>query len=253
MLKKKNPTNIVNLDERRKKIKSKTSGGNVSILNMASRIDELKTENQRISEMAARTILKALDAKDNYTYGHSMRVCYYSMVLGEQLGFSEEQLYELQLVALFHDIGKIGTPDAVLNKPTRLSDEEFKIIQEHPSKSFEILQGFEVFNNVAINVKHHHERYDGRGYPDSLKGEAIPQLSRIILIADTFDAMTSSRIYRKALNHETAFNELIEFSGSQFDPGMVKNFIIGMRKESAKDEDKFYVPLMQESFVKDAA
>lgn len=224
-----------------------------SIINMAHRIDQLKNEKQKICEMAARTILKALDAKDNYTFGHSMRVCYFAMVVGKELKLTDEQLYDLQLAGLFHDIGKIGTPDAVLNKPSRLNDDEFKIMKKHPSQSYEILKDFEVFENVARFAKHHHERYDGRGYPDRLKGEEIPLFSRIILICDTFDAMTSTRAYRKGLPYEVAFNELIEFSGSQFDPGLVRHFIEGMRKEEAKHEDKFYIPLMGELYKKDAA
>ncbi|MBC75517.1 MAG: phosphohydrolase [Halobacteriovoraceae bacterium] len=253
----KKKSNVVNLDERKEaKAKSSKSSSNnmmVSIMNMTKRIEELKTEKQKICEMAARTILKALDAKDKYTYGHSMRVTYFSMVLGKELGLNDQEMYDLQLSALFHDIGKIGTPDAVLNKPTRLNDEEFKIMKKHPTESYEILKGFSVFEKVARFAKHHHERYDGRGYPDGLKGEQIPLYSRIILIADTFDAMTSTRVYRKGLSYQTAYEELNEFSGSQFDPELVVMFIRGMKKEQAKKEDKFYIPLMDEMYEKDAA
>ena len=224
-----------------------------SFVDMARRIDELRTENQKVCEMAARAILKALDAKDKYTYGHSMRVCYFSMVMGKELGLDDSEMYELQLSALFHDIGKIGTPDAVLNKPTRLTDSEFKIMKAHPSQSYEILKDFANFEKIAINAKHHHERYDGRGYPSGLKGDNIPLFARIILIADTFDAMTSTRVYRKGLSYDVAFNELIEFSGSQFDPNLVKYFIKGMKKEQAKGERQFYIPLMNQMFDKNAA
>lgn len=253
MGKKKN--NVIDIDQHKKSVKTPESSSNMmlSIMNMAKRIEELKTEKQKICEMAARSILKALDAKDKYTYGHSMRVTYFSMVLGKELGLSDEEMYELQLSALFHDIGKIGTPDAVLNKPTRLSDEEFKIMKKHPTASYEILKGFSVFEKVARFAKHHHERFDGRGYPDGLKGEQIPLFSRVILIADTFDAMTSTRAYRKGLSYEIAFAELEEFSGSQFDPKLVKLFIQGMLKEQSKKEDKFYIPLMDELYDKDAA
>jgi putative nucleotidyltransferase with HDIG domain len=252
MIKKKNSSNVISIDKKRT-TKKEVAPKNVSILNMAIRINELKNEKQQVCEMAARTILKALDAKDNYTYGHSMRVCYFSLVLGKELGLSDPEIYDLQLASLFHDIGKIGTPDAVLNKPTRLSDEEFRIMKDHPEQSYEILKGFEVFEKVAKYAKHHHERYDGRGYPDQLKGEDIPQFSRIILIADTFDAMTSTRVYRKGLPYEVAYNELVEFSGSQFDPGLVKHFVDGMKKEELKQEEQFYIPLMDEMFKKKAA
>lgn len=248
------------LSDRRAKLKLVQSSNNTaksnphaSIMNMAHRIEQLKNEKQKICEMAARTILKALDAKDGYTFSHSMRVCYFSMVLGKELKLSDKAMYDLQLAALFHDIGKIGTPDAVLNKPSRLSDEEFKIMKQHPSQSYEILKGFEVFEKVARYAKHHHERYDGRGYPDRLKGDKIPLFSRILLISDTFDAMTSTRVYRKGLPYKVAYNELIEFSGTQFDPGLVKHFIVGMKKEQAKMEDEFYIPLMDQFYQKDAA
>ena len=223
------------------------------MVELAARVEDLKTENQKICEMAARTILKALDAKDAYTYGHSMRVCYFSMVLGKELKLKDEDIYELQLSALFHDIGKIGTPDSVLNKPTRLTDDEFRIMKQHPSQSYDILKGFSNFEKIARFAKHHHERFDGRGYPDALKGEQIPLYSRIILIADTFDAMTSTRVYRKGLDYEIAFEELEEFSGTQFDPNLVKSFIKAMRKEMSKGEGKFYIPLMDEYYDKDAA
>lgn len=253
MIKTKKTSKILKFEKKKPRAGKVENQNNTSILNMAKRINELKNEKQIICEMAARTILKALDAKDNYTFGHSMRVCYFAMVLGKELSLSDQEMYDLQLASLFHDIGKIGTPDAVLNKPTRLTDEEFKIMKDHPERSYEILKGFEVFEKVAKYAKHHHERYDGRGYPDQLKGEDIPQFSRIILIADTFDAMTSTRVYRKGLPYKIAYNELIEFSGTQFDPGLVKHFIEGMKKEEKKQEEKFYIPLMNEMFEKKAA
>lgn len=249
-MKKKKQTNVLDFPKHQK---ADAQADTISIMSLATKIEELKDEKQKICEMAARTILQALDAKDHYTYGHSMRVCYFSMVVGREMGLTDHEMYELELSALFHDIGKIGTPDAVLNKPTRLNDEEFRIMKQHPVDSYNILKGFEVFEKIAVNAKHHHERYDGRGYPDALKGEEIPLYSRIILIADTFDAMTSTRVYRKGLPYETAYAELIEFSGSQFDPELVQFFISGMKKEQAKKEDQFFIPLMKQSFKKDAA
>jgi HD-GYP domain-containing protein (c-di-GMP phosphodiesterase class II) len=225
----------------------------LSLLGMAAQVEDLKTENKKISEQAARTILRALDAKDHYTFGHSMRVAYFSLVTGTEAGLSSEEMYELELSAIFHDIGKIGTPDLVLNKPSRLSEEEFLIMKQHPEKSFEILQDFPHFEKIAQNARFHHERFDGKGYPLGLKGEDIPVAARIILIADTFDAMTSTRPYRKGLPYEVAFDELIQFSGTQFDPNLVKLFIEGMRKEALKGEDQFFIPLMARKFDKNAA
>lgn len=225
----------------------------LSLLGMAAQIEVLKEEKKKISEQAARTILKALDAKDNYTFGHSMRVAYFSLVTGNELGLSREEMYELELSAIFHDIGKIGTPDAVLNKPSRLNEEEFQIMKKHPENSYEILKDYPMFEKIAANARLHHERFDGKGYPLGLKGENIPLAARIILIADTFDAMTSTRPYRKGLPYEVAFEELTQFSGTQFDPKVVKVFIEGMRKEALKNEEEFFIPLMDRKFAKNAA
>jgi len=226
---------------------------NVALLNLTKENSELKHEQKKICEMAARTILHALDCKDHYTYGHSMRVAYFSLSLGREIGLNEDELYDLELAALFHDIGKIGVPDSVLLKPSRLTEDEFMAMKSHPSKSAEILEGFTHFDEVAKFAKHHHERWDGRGYPDGLKGEDIPLFSRIILIADTFDAMTSSRPYRKGLDYEVAYAELEEFSGSQFDPELAHAFIKAMKREVAKNEPTFKLSIVDGSFEKDAA
>lgn len=225
----------------------------LSLLGMAAQVESLRASNKRISEQAARTILKALDAKDHYTFGHSMRVAYFSLVTGAEAGLSSEEMYELELSAIFHDIGKIGTPDAVLNKPSRLTEEEFQIMKQHPEQSWQILQDFTHFEKIAFNARSHHERFDGKGYPQGLKGDHIPVAARIILIADTFDAMTSTRPYRKGLPYEVAFAELIQFSGTQFDPHLVQLFIEGMRKEALKGEEQFFIPLMARKFNKNAA
>jgi HD-GYP domain-containing protein (c-di-GMP phosphodiesterase class II) len=225
----------------------------LSLIGMAANVEKLKAENKKINEQAARTILRALDAKDHYTFGHSMRVAYFSLVTGAEAGLSSEEMYELELSAIFHDIGKIGTPDAVLNKPSRLNEEEFQIMKKHPEQSSQILNGFTHFEEIAFNALCHHERFDGKGYPQGLKGDQIPVAARIILIADTFDAMTSTRPYRKGLEYEVAFDELIQFSGTQFDPEMVRFFIEGMRKEAQKGEEDFYIPLMAQRFTKNAA
>ncbi|WP_052610300.1 HD-GYP domain-containing protein [Bacteriovorax sp. BSW11_IV] len=226
---------------------------NMTLMNLSSEVEGLKKKQKETCEMAARSILYALDCKDHYTYGHSTRVAFYSLALGRELGLNEEELYELELSALFHDIGKIGVPDSVLLKPTRLTEEEFLQMKAHPTLSYEILKDFEPFGKIAINAKHHHERFDGRGYPDGLKGDEIPFMSRIILIADTFDAMTSTRPYRKGLPYDVAFNELEEFSGSQFDPALVKHFINAMKKEESKNEKTFTLSIVNGTFEKDAA
>jgi putative nucleotidyltransferase with HDIG domain len=216
-------------------------------------IEDLKFKQLQTCEMAVKSILRALDCKDHYTYGHSMRVAYYALTLGKELGLSEEELYELELAALCHDIGKIGVPDDVLLKPARLTEDEFLKMKAHPSLTADILQDFEYLQDIAFVAKHHHERYDGRGYPDGMKGEDIPLFSRIILIADTFDAMTSTRPYRKGLAYSIAFAELEEFSGSQFDANLVKHFVAGMKKEESKNEKTFILNIIAGPFTKDAA
>ena len=213
----------------------------------------LKNTENSWEENAAKIILKALDLKDSYTFGHSMRVAYFCKVTGAEMGLNEHEMKQLELAGLFHDIGKIGTPDQVLNKPSRLSEDEFQIMKKHPDLSFEILNEFPSFHQIAHYARHHHERYDGRGYPNGMKGDEIPLFSRIILIADTFDAMTSTRTYRKGLNYEIAFEELIQFSGTQFDPYAVQMFISGMKKEALKNEEEFHIELLDKKFRKIAA
>lgn len=204
-------------------------------------------------ELSIKTLLSALKCKDDYTWGHSLRVAYLCVSVGKEMNLSPDEIYELEVSALFHDLGKIGVPDAVLKKPSRLTDEEFLEMKLHPSKSYEILQDFPIFSKMAINAKYHHERFDGRGYPEGLKGEDIPLFSRIILIADTFDAMTSTRPYRKGLPFDVAFAELREFAGTQFDPMLVEKFISSMTKEQIKGEDTFKLQVIDGDFKKDAA
>ena len=224
-----------------------------AMLKMSQEIESLKQKHQKTREMAARSILYALDLKDHYTFGHSTRVAYFSLELGKKLNLSKEDLHELELASLFHDIGKIGIPDQVLNKPERLEMEEFTIMKQHPEKSYEILQQFGDFEKIAICTRHHHERYDGRGYPSQLKGEEIPLFSRIILISDTFDAMTSTRSYRKGLSYQMAIEELRQFSGTQFDPQLVEIFSEVLEEIHEQSEDTFELSIIEGKFRKDAA
>jgi putative nucleotidyltransferase with HDIG domain len=220
---------------------------------MEQEIARLNKAQKDICEMAVRSILNALDLKDHYTFGHSMRVAFFCQKLGEELKLNPEELYELELAALFHDIGKIGVPDAVLLKPARLTEEEFLTMKKHPEKSYEILEDFPHFHKIATYAKHHHERYDGRGYPDGLKGEEIPFYSRIILIADTFDAMTSTRTYRKGLEYSVAFQELKDFAGSQFDKMLVEKFVKAMSADEERSEKTFTLLIINGEFAKKAA
>ncbi|AZR72264.1 phosphohydrolase [Anoxybacter fermentans] len=168
------------------------------------------------------SLAKALDTKDHYTYGHSERVSQLVERIALEMGMKEEQMFMAHIAAHLHDIGKIGIPDSILNKPGRLTEDEFKIVQQHPLKGFEILNKVKSFRKIAEIVKYHHERYDGKGYPDGLKGERIPLEARIIAVADAFDAMTSYRPYRKKMKISEAIQELKEHIYDQFDPEVVE-------------------------------
>ncbi|MBQ9267347.1 MAG: HD domain-containing protein [Clostridia bacterium] len=171
----------------------------------------------------------AVDAKDSYTKNHSDRVALYSKLIGEQIGLPEDEMQTLYDGALFHDIGKIGIPDAILQKPGKLTDDEYDDIKNHPSIGAKIIAPAKIFDPIIPIVKHHHERYDGRGYPSGLKGEDIPLLARIVTVADSFDAMTSDRSYRPRFTLEKALDELENGKGTQFDPDLVDAFLIAFR------------------------
>lgn len=167
------------------------------------------------------TIARTVDAKDVNTSEHSARVAEYSVLIAQELGFDEKSREQLKKAALLHDIGKIGIPDSILNKPGRLTDEEYDIMKSHVVKGGEILKSFTLIEHVEEGALYHHERYDGKGYVHGLKGEEIPLNARIIGIADTFDAMTANRVYRKQLDMDYVIGELKRCSGTQFDPKLV--------------------------------
>ena len=171
------------------------------------------------------TLRYTVEAKDPYTKGHSDRVAEFSVLIGKTLGLGEQDLKTLRLGGLFHDIGKIGIPDSILLKESRLNDEEYSQIKNHPAIGAHILCNAEIFSDILPIVKHHHERYDGYGYPGKLVGENIPYLARIATIADAFDAMTSKRTYRDALSIETVINEFEKNKGTQFDPSITDIFL----------------------------
>ena len=181
----------------------------------------LNEKNEQIQAMTMQTITtiaNALDAKDTYSEGHSRRVAAYSAQLAEKLGLSEDEIRNIRIIALLHDIGKIGVPDSVLNKPGKLTDEEFALMKQHAVAGSEILKDIDMISGIDIGTRYHHERYDGRGYPEGLKGEDIPYIARIIAVADSYDAMTSDRVYRKHLSDEQVMSELEKGEGTQFDP-----------------------------------
>ena len=190
--------------------------------------DKLKTTYDKLESAYMETIeiLRfTVEAKDAYTRGHSDRVSAYSVLIGEALGLSEDDLKTLKIGGLFHDIGKIGIPDSILLKTDKLDDEEYSEIKNHPAIGAHILSNATIFKDIIPIVKHHHERFDGHGYPGKLKGEEIPYLARIATVADSFDAMTSKRSYRDSLPIDVVKEEIKKNSGTQFDPEIAEVFL----------------------------
>ena len=172
-----------------------------------------------------KAIMEALDAKDSFTFGRSKRVAYHSLKVGEIMKLSESELSELELAGLLHDIGLIGVPDNILSKPENLTLQEFEVIKKHVILGAEILRDIKQLKHIMPIIKHHHERFDGTGYPDGLKGLEIPIQARIIAVADAYDSMVSHRAYRKSLAHSEAVDRIKQGSGSQFDPDVVEAFV----------------------------
>lgn len=177
----------------------------------------------------------AIDAKDQYTHGHSKRVSDVAQLVGEQLGLSHREMEDLRHTGDLHDIGKIGISEMIISKSEKLTVEEYEIIKTHPLVGETIIEPVPFLQDIRKVIRHHHERWDGFGYPDGLKGEEIPLFSRIILIADAYDAMTSDRPYRRALSHEEASREIKKHSGTQFDPEVVKAFMAVMKHKTPEE------------------
>lgn len=188
----------------------------------------VKEEREKVTHVSMETILainNAVQAKDLYTGQHSQRVSLFSCLIAEKLGWALEDIEELKNIALLHDIGKIGVDEKILNKPSKLTDEEFMQMKNHTVIGGEILKDLTLIPNVDLGAKHHHERFDGHGYPEGLSGEDIPIEARIICVADTFDAMNFTRVYRPKCDLDYVKGELLRCKGSQFDPKLVDVFI----------------------------
>lgn len=200
----------------------------VVVLRLVEIIDtgkELANANKRereiqkhLFEETALALANAIDAKDAYTHGHSTRVAEYSRKIAELAGKSEQECEEIYYAGLLHDVGKIGVPEAIITKEGRLTDEEFEMIKKHPAFGADILKDISEYPYLSIGARHHHERYDGKGYPDKLVGTDIPDIARIIAVADSYDAMTSKRSYRKTIPQQKVREEFVSCAGTQFDP-----------------------------------
>ncbi|MCR5847923.1 MAG: response regulator [Lachnospiraceae bacterium] len=185
---------------------------------LSTEVEEKTRENRNLFLHLVESLAVAIDTKDNYTNGHSQRVAEYSKEIAKRAGFSEKDREEIYIMGLLHDIGKIGVPDAVINKPDRLSDEEFDMVKKHPVMGANILEKVKEDPNLALGAKFHHERYDGKGYPDGLSGSEIAESAKIIAIADAYDAMSSFRSYRDVLKQDVIIEEIKKGRGTQFDP-----------------------------------
>ncbi|MDQ5966056.1 MAG: hypothetical protein QG625_2211, partial [Cyanobacteriota bacterium erpe_2018_sw_39hr_WHONDRS-SW48-000098_B_bin.30] len=206
------------------------------------------SELEMLSVGTIRALADALDAKCDYTAGHSLRVSRIAVLIGRQLGLTDEHLRDLELGGILHDIGKIGVPESILWKPDKLTDEEKSIMSRHPVKSAEIIGDLKGLKRAREYVKHHHEYYDGNGYPDGLSGETIPIGARIILVSDAYDAMTTDRPYRNAIGHVRAIEELKKLAGTQFDPNVV-NALLALTEDGGTEMDKVIKEHFDESLI----
>ncbi|MBO4704571.1 MAG: HD domain-containing protein [Spirochaetaceae bacterium] len=188
-------------------------------------LNEEKNNSEKLLIEVTQALATTIDAKDKYTSGHSRRVAEYSKKIAELLGKDEKVQREIFFIALLHDIGKIGIPDEIINKRDNLTEEEFNQMKKHPEIGYEILKNITTMPNLEIGVRWHHERLDGKGYPDALSGDKIPEYARIISVADAYDAMTSNRSYRGYLPQAVARSELIKGSGTQFAPEIAEKMI----------------------------
>jgi putative nucleotidyltransferase with HDIG domain len=198
-----------------------------NVRDRTKQLDGKNTELRTAYIQTIRALAEAIDAKDAYTRGHSERVAVYASRIGHQMGLRKELIERIYFAGLLHDVGKIGIPDAIITKPDKLTREEYDEMKKHPEIGAKILEPVEFLSSIVPCVRHHHEWYDGcnSGYPDRLAGDQIPLPARVIVVADTVEAMTSDRPYRKALPIDTVVEELHKFSGSQFDPIVVDSFL----------------------------
>ncbi len=185
---------------------------------LKSEVDKMTKDIKGIFLHVVGSLAEAIDAKDTYTNGHSGRVAYYSMKIAESHGYNDEQLNDIYMMGLLHDVGKIGVPDHIINKPGKLTDEEFAVIKTHPVVGSKILDNIREMPDLSKGARWHHERFDGKGYPDVLSGTDIPEAARIIAVADSYDAMTSRRSYRDPLPQDVVRSEIEKGRGTQFDP-----------------------------------
>ena len=210
--------------------------------NLSQEVEKKTEENEKLFMHVVHSLADAIDAKDTYTNGHSGRVAKYSKEIARRYGYSEKAQGDIYMMGLLHDVGKIGVPDAVINKPAKLTDEEFAMIKNHPAMGSRILKNIKEMPALATGARWHHEKYGGGGYPDGLSGNDIPEEARIIAVADAYDAMSSRRSYRDVLPQEVVRGEIEKGKGTQFDPKFA-DIMLSMIDEDTeytlKEDDPF--------------
>ena len=197
---------------------------------------ELRESNRKVTNVLSQMMMalgSAIDAKDAYTNGHSERVARYSGELARRMGKSTQEINDIYYIGLLHDIGKIGIPDYIINKAGKLTEEEYELIKNHPNIGAEILSSITEMPGISFGAHWHHERFDGKGYPDGLAGEDIPEVARIICVADAYDTMTSKRVYRDVLPQKVARDEILKGRGTQFDP-VIADYMLEMIDEDTE-------------------
>ena len=197
---------------------------------------ELRESNRKVTNVLSQMMMalgSAIDAKDAYTNGHSERVARYSGELARRMGKSTQEINDIYYIGLLHDIGKIGIPDYIINKAGKLTEEEYELIKNHPNIGADILSSITEMPGISFGAHWHHERFDGKGYPDGLAGEDIPEVARIICVADAYDTMTSKRVYRDILPQKVARDEILKGRGTQFDP-VIADYMLEMIDEDTE-------------------
>ena len=201
------------------------------------RLEKKQRESMMLVHDITEAFAKVIDMKDKYTNGHSTRVAKYTVMLAKELDCDEETAEKYYYIALLHDIGKVGVPSEVLNKPGKLTDEEFDIIKSHTELGYEALKNIRIMPELALGAQAHHERPDGKGYPNHLKGDDIPRVAQIIAVADCFDAMYSNRPYRKRMNFDKAVSIIRECAGTQLSEDVVAAFLKLVEKGEFRDPE----------------
>lgn len=202
---------ILELDRLQKNLQSE-------VLKQTKKAEERRFHMEQLTLQVMKALASTIDAKDKYTNGHSIRVAEYSREIAKRVGKSEKEQEEIYYMGLLHDIGKIGIPDEIINKPAKLTEEEYAVVKTHPVIGAQILGNITEMPNIGVGARWHHERYDGKGYPDGLIGEDIPEFARIIGVADAYDAMASKRSYRDVLSQQVVREEILRCKGTQFSP-----------------------------------